>query len=72
MILVKVLKQAGETGLRLPGTSYLEFEQTAIKLQQRGLVEIIEPLKKELKTKIETKELKLKKETKKRGPKKRK
>ncbi len=57
MIEVKVLKQAGETGLRLPGTCFFLDEGIANNLEMRGLIKIIkEPVKKEEKAKLETKE----------------
>ena len=60
-IIVKVLKLAGETGLRLPGSSYLEFEDTALRLQQRGIISIeSDSLVKEEKDVIETKQEKFK------------
>jgi hypothetical protein len=69
MVKVKVLKLAGETGLRLPGTCYFETEQNAAKLCSSGLVSIASETQeemKELKQKPETKELKFKRQTKKR------
>jgi hypothetical protein len=62
---VKVLKFAGETGLRNPGAEYYLDKVLAEKLAKRGFIEIVEGFKQE-KTKIKTKELKLKRETKKR------
>jgi hypothetical protein len=56
---VKVLKQAGETGLRLPGTRYLLEESIANNLELRGLVEIV-LVKKQEKAVLETKEEKFK------------
>lgn len=69
---VKVLKLAGETGLRLPGTPYFETAERAALLCERGLVSICsetaaempEVRVKERKSKPETKELKLKRQTK--------
>jgi hypothetical protein len=81
MVRVKVLKLAGETGLRLPGSCYPLDEVTAAFLSGKGLVEIQKvpkapkalkvvkaqkaPKVKEEKAKIETKEEKFKPKTKK-------
>jgi hypothetical protein len=56
---VKVLKQAGETGLRLPGTCFPLEESIANNLELRGLVEIV-LVKKQEKAILETKEEKFK------------
>jgi len=54
---VKVLKQAGETGLRLPGACFLLDEITTAYLEGRGLVEIKKSVtSKQEKVKLETKE----------------
>lgn len=64
---VKVLKFAGETGLRNVGSEYHLDTVTAEKLIQKGFVaKVMDLLKKEDKTVIETKELKFKRQTKKR------
>ena len=72
MIKVKVIKLAGETGLRRPGSTYLEENHRAGYLEVRGLVEIIDkeefPLVKEEKIVFETKEEKLIPETKRKRP----
>jgi len=67
-VIVKVLKLRGETGLRQPGTSYLEYEHRAVKLEKLGYVDIVKQdiAPKKLKIVRETKELKMKRTTKKR------
>jgi hypothetical protein len=59
---VKVLKLAGETGLRRPGSFYPEYEVTAAYLEGKGLVEIVstKPKPKQEKVKLETKQEKFK------------
>jgi len=70
MIQVKVLKLAGETGLRQPGSTYFEYEARAAKLCAGGFVSILSETAadigqvKEEKTVIETKEEKFKPKTK--------
>lgn len=62
-----VLKQCGETGLRIVGQIYNEYEPKAAVLSQKGLVKIVNPavtIRKEDKTMIETKELKTKRKRK--------
>lgn len=69
MLTVKVLKFAGETGLRKVGTIYSEYDKTAVWLLSKGLVALITDgtvTIKEDKTLIETKELKITRTTKKR------
>lgn len=66
MIHVKVLKFAGETGLRQPGSKYFELDARAQKLKDGGFVDFVETTFKEEKTVIETKELKNRRSTKKR------
>ncbi len=65
MIRIKVLKLAGETGLRRPGTVYSEYDQTAAYLIGKGFAEIADKVIKEDKTPIETKEKKFTRQTKK-------
>ena len=48
---VEITKQAGETGLRLPGTLVLLEEKLAKRLQKRKLVKIIVPEKPKAKKK---------------------
>ena len=51
MLLVEVIKQSGETGLRRPGSQFRLEDVKAIRLQQTGLVKIVDEIKtKELKT----------------------
>ena len=70
MISVKVLKLAGETGLRKVDSVYELDQKTAENLESKGFVKILkkEPVKdlKEEKQVHETKELKLHRQTKKR------
>ncbi len=63
---LKVLKLAGETGLRLPGSIFSTDGKTAAFLLGKGMVEAVEEVEKELKVKLETKELKITRQTKKR------
>lgn len=71
MIQVKVLKLAGETGLRKPGVIYSEIDTTAAYLAGKGFVELVITATservnvKEDKTVIETKEKKFHRTTKK-------
>ena len=44
MVSVMVLKQCGETGLRLPGQIYSEYEPKAEKLIASGLVKKLFPV----------------------------
>lgn len=60
---VIITKQAGETGLRLPGTSYLVPDREAERLVDLGLV-VMADVSKEVKESHETKELKVKRQTK--------
>lgn len=67
MVTLMVLKQSGETGLRLPGQVYQESEGKAEKLIASGLAKALQPaasIVKEEKATIETKELKIRKITK--------
>ena len=52
---VEITKQAGETGLRLPGTLVLLEEKLAKRLQKRKLVKIIVPEKPKAKKKPKSK-----------------
>jgi hypothetical protein len=67
MIQVKVLKLAGETGLRTPGSTYYLHPDKVKLFVKMGLVsKVLTPLNKEEKAVVETKELKFERHTKKR------
>jgi hypothetical protein len=62
MVQVKVLKFAGQTGLRKVGSVYLEKDERVSNLVSAGFISLV----KEEKTEIETKEEKFVRQTKKR------
>jgi len=62
-MIAKVIRFAGETGLRPPGSLLTVTEEKGAELERKGLVEI----QKDMKQNFETKEEKFHPETKKRG-----